>query len=255
MGSFLGFKRLAPVLGFCLVIIAMAGCESKGNDDTGNGAVAADDEWKLLFDGETTAGWRARNGEGAPAPGWTVADGALLVHAREDSTVKAGDIITEAEYGNFILEWDWKMLSKGGNSGVKYFVKDEEAEGSKYGPGLEYQILDDANHPWMLEGKMQPGDFHTVAALYEIYPATSRPVKPLGEWNNSRIVVKGKQVEHWLNDVKVLAYERGSDDFKERVAKSKFAKHENYGEAGKGHILLQDHGSKMAFRNIRIKEL
>src|SRR5690606_24417831 len=110
MATLLNIRRLTPLLAFCLIMFAMLGCESKGNQNTDQGETAVDDGWKLLFDGKTTTGWRARNGGGDASPGWTVADGVLFVHAREDSTVKAGDIISEHEYGNFTLEWEWKML-------------------------------------------------------------------------------------------------------------------------------------------------
>lgn len=147
-------------------------------------------------------------------------------------------------------------MSKGGNSGVKYYVKEGLSDNHKYGAGLEYQILDDENFSWMIEGKMKPGDYRTLASLYEIYPPQNqRKVNPLGQWNHSRIVSNGRQVEHWLNGLKVLDYERGSKDFKDKVSKSKFSEYKNFGEADKGHILLQDHGSQMAFRNIKIKVL
>jgi Domain of Unknown Function (DUF1080) len=211
--------------------------------------------WKLLFDGKTTAGWRGINQQDFPAQGWQVENGMLLVNATDGKeSDNGGDIITTEQYSDFELAWEWKMLTKGGNSGVKYFVKEGLSGNKKYGAGLEYQILDDENFSWMLEGKMKPGDYRTLASLYEIYPATNKSPKPLGEWNHSRILVKGSQVEHWLNGMKVLAYERGSDDFRKKVAASKFKEFENFGEAAEGHILLQDHGSKMAFRNIKIKE-
>lgn len=208
------------------------------------------EEWTLLFDGTTIDAWRSAKTGKLPQQGWTISDSTLLLNANEGQN--GGDLITAKEYGNFELEWEWKMLTKGGNSGIKYFVKTDTAY-STYGPGLEYQILDDENHEWMLEGKMKPGDYHTLAALYELYPAKNRTVNPLGEWNTSRIVVRGKQVEHWLNGERVLQFERGSEDFRKKVAASKFAKHPKYGEPEKGHIVIQDHGSKMAFRNIRIK--
>ena len=213
-------------------------------------------EWKLLFDGKTTTGWRGINQEDFPSHGWEVKDGMLIVKANDGKeSGNGGDIITTEQYSEFILGWEWKMLTKGGNSGVKYFVKEGLSDNNKYGAGLEYQILDDENFSWMLEGKMQPGDYRTLASLYEIYPATNKSPKPLGEWNHSRIVVQGNQVEHWLNGIKVLEYERGSDDFREKVAESKFKEFEDFGEAPEGHILIQDHGSEMAFRNIKIKEL
>ena len=226
------------------------------DEANGSTASAGKEEWKLLFDGKTTAGWRGINQEAFPGEGWEVADGMLMVNATDGKeSGNGGDIITTEQYSDFILDWEWKMLTKGGNSGVKYFVKEGLSSNEKYGAGLEYQILDDENFSWMLEGKMQPGDYRTLASLYEIYPAENKSPKPLGEWNQSRIVVQGRHVEHWLNGIKVLEYERGSEDFRKKVAESKFNQFENFGEATEGHILLQDHGSKMAFRNIRIKEL
>jgi hypothetical protein len=134
-------------------------------------------------------------------------------------------------------------------------VLEELSENKKSGIGLEYQLLDDEFHPWMLDGKMKPGDFHTLGALYEIYPAANRKVNALGEWNTSKIVSENNYVEHWLNGVKVLDYERGSADFRKKVAESKFSKYPNYGEAKKGHILFQDHGSVMYFKNVFIRKL
>lgn len=216
----------------------------------------ANDEWRSLFDGKTMTGWRGINQETFPRDGWKVEDGILMVNATDGKeSGNGGDIITVAQYGDFVLEWEWKMLTKGGNSGVKYFVKEGLSDNNKYGVGLEYQILDDENFSWMKDGRMKPDDYRTLASLYEIYPATNKSPKPLGEWNHSRIVAKGNHVEHWLNHVKVLEFERGSDDFRKKVAESKFAEYENFGEAREGHILIQDHGSRMAFRNIKIKEV
>lgn len=253
-----------------MVILIIFGCarhEGQKEDIPQYGVTASEEaniltesdkkeEWKLLFDGKTTAGWRGINQETFPSEGWRVKEGMLMVNATDGKeSGNGGDIITTEQYSDFVLDWEWKMLTKGGNSGVKYFVKEGLSNNEKYGAGLEYQILDDENFSWMLEGKMQPGDYRTLASLYEIYPAENKSPKPLGEWNHSRIVVQGKHVEHWLNGVKVLEYERGSDDFRKKVAESKFKQYENFGEATEGHILLQDHGSKIAFRNIRIKEL
>lgn len=212
--------------------------------------------WKVLFDGHTTSGWRGINQDKFPEEGWEIQDGMLIVNASDGSeSGNGGDIITTEEYSQFVLDWEWKMLTKGGNSGVKYFVKEGLSDNDKYGAGLEYQILDDENFSWMLEGKMQPGDYRTLASLYEIYPAPEKSPKPLGEWNQSRIVVQGNQVSHWLNGDKVLEYTRGSEDFRKRVSESKFNEIKNFGEAPEGHILIQDHGSKMAFRHIKIKDL
>lgn len=235
------------------VLLLLSGCTSPENQKHPSRETNAE-EWKFLFDGKTTMGWRGVNRETFPAEGWEVADGMLMVNAVDGKeSGNGGDIITVEQYADFVLDWEWKMLTKGGNSGVKYFVKEGLSDNEKYGVGPEYQILDDENFPWMHDGRMQPGDYRTLASLYEIYPAKNKSPKPLGEWNHSRIVAQGNHVEHWLNGSKVVEYERGSDDYRKKVAASKFAQYENFGEEAKGHILLQDHGSKMAFRNIKIK--
>jgi sugar phosphate isomerase/epimerase len=214
--------------------------------------------WKLLFDGKSTKQWRAINEKSFPKVGWKVENGELCISGDNvlAESKNIGDIVTEKMYGNFELVWDWKMLTKGGNSGLKYFVIEGLSENPKHGEGLEYQLLDDKNHPWMLEGKMKPNDFHTVGSLYELYAASAdkRP-SPLGLWNQSRVVSNNNNIEHWLNGKKVLEYERGSNDFKEQVAKSKMNAMPGFGLAKEGHILLQDHGSIVHFRNIKIKEL
>ena len=143
-------------------------------------------------------------------------------------------------------------MDAGGNSGVKYFVKEMNNDAL----GIEYQILDDVGHPWMKDGRMLPNDFHTVGAVYELYPPSPKKIiKPVGEWNTSRIFSAGNHVEHWLNGVKVAEYERGSADFKARIAKSKFREIPGFGLHEKGVLLLQDHGSIVWFRNLKIKKL
>jgi len=210
--------------------------------------------WELLFDGKTTEGWRGVNRADFPGDGWEIKDGAFYCTAKDGAeSGNGGDLVTVDKYSDFELSFEWKMLDAGGNSGVKYFVVEGLGDNPKHGIGLEYQVLDDANHPWMLEGKMAPGDYRTVSSLYELYTAKNKKLKPLGQYNQSRILSKGSRVEHWLNGIKVLSYERGSKDFKERVAKSKMKKYENFGEATQGHILLQDHGGRVYYRNIKIR--
>jgi len=213
--------------------------------------------WKLLFDGKSAKQWRGINQKTFPSSGWKIENGNLVacVEGGAESAV-GGDIITKKKYGNFILKWEWQMLSKGGNSGLKYFVQEGIGANKGYGYGLEYQLLDDKYHAWMLEGKMKPNDYHTLGSLYELYPASpdKRP-SPLGLWNESMIVCKGNQVEHWLNGMKILEYNRGSDDFKAKIAASKFKNIPNYGILPQGHLLLQDHGSIINYRNLKIKEL
>jgi hypothetical protein len=213
--------------------------------------------WQLLFDGATTEGWRAVNATAFPAVGWEVRDGALVANAATGVEAGAGgDIVTRREFGEFDLRWEWRLDTKGGNSGVKYCVREGEGDGGKHGIGLEYQILDDPNHEWMLDGRMSPGDFHTLGGLYELYaPSPEKQAMPLGEWNSSRIVARRGAVQHWLNGALVLEYDRGSPDFLDRVARSKFKDFAGFGRHEIGRILLQDHGSAVRFRNLKIRHL
>lgn len=197
------------------------------------------DGWRLLFDGKTTKGWRGYREKAAPA-GWQVVDGAL---ARVD---KAGNLSTEEQFGNFELALEWK-IGEGGNSGVMYRVT--EAHEEPYETGPEMQVLDDARHA---DGKSLLTSAGSDFGLYATKPGIA---KPAGTWNAARIVVKGNRVEHWLNGTKVVEYELGSADWKDRVAKSKFGKWPDYGLATRGYIVLQDHGDAVAYRNIRIRTL
>ncbi len=213
--------------------------------------------WELLFNGKNTENWRGINQKSFPATGWKVENGDLIACAEGGAeSGNGGDIITKKQYSNFILKWEWRMETKGGNSGLKYFVLEGVGTNKGYGYGLEYQILDDKNHSWMIEGKMKANDYHTLGSLYEIYPASpdKRP-SPIGLWNESQIVSNGNQVEHWLNGQKILEYNRGSSDFKSKIAASKFKDVEDYGVVSKGYILLQDHGSIIHYRNLKIKQL
>ena len=212
--------------------------------------------WKLLFDGKTTEGWRSTHGPTFPATGWEVKDGLLSVteHGGEEGG-NAGDIITTRKYANFELSVDFR-ITPGANSGIKYFVNLDMTpghEGHGSAIGFEYQVLDDAVHPDAKKGK--DGD-RTVASLYDMIPAAaSKPVKPVGEWNTARIVVRGAHGEHWLNGAKVVEYERLTPQFRQVVADSKFHVYPHFGEANDGYILLQDHGFPVSFRNIKIREL
>ncbi len=230
-----------------------------GNDNQVN--ILTEEEknngWKLLFDGKTTTGWRGAYKDIFPEKGWIVEDGNLTILASDGSESESyGDIVTTGEYDNFELSFEFK-LTEGANSGVKYFVVEHQPKpkGSAY--GLEYQVLDDDKHP---DAKMGSNGNRTIASLYDLIPAKDKQVNPVGEWNHGRIIVQGNHVEHWLNGKKVVEYERGSAAFRDRVAKSKYAApgyntHGRFGEAPKGHILLQDHGNKVSYRNIKIKEL
>jgi hypothetical protein len=206
--------------------------------------------WKLLFDGKTMNGWRGAYMDSLPKKGWEVRDGMLIV--RESGGGEAsfgGDIVTIAEYGNFEFKADFK-LTKGANSGIKYFVTEQQPKTPGSAIGLEYQILDDARHP---DAKLGINGNRTLGSLYDVMPAHDKKVNRIGEWNQARIIVRGKHVEHWLNGVEVLEYDRGDKEFLAHKAQSKFKEREGFGEAAKGHILLQDHGNQVFFRNIKIR--
>lgn len=210
--------------------------------------------WKLLFNGQNSDGWVGAYKDEFPDFGWSVNDGILTIAASDGKeSANAGDIVTEEEYSAFDLGFDFK-LSEGANSGVKYFVT--LSEGNKGSAiGLEYQILDDEHHP---DAKMGREGNRTLASLYDLIKADKQPrfIKPTGEWNKGRVVVTpDNKVAHYLNGVKVVEYERGSKEFRDLVAISKYANWDNFGEAEKGHILLQDHGDEVSFKNIKIKDL
>jgi len=223
------------------------------------------DGWKLLWDGKTTDGWRSPQSDIFPEKSWRIADGVLTVDSGwtngEAEAQSGGDIITRKRYANFELVADFKC-SPGCNSGIKIFVQPDispidkvtgepTAKGSAI--GMEFQILDDARHP---DAKLGRDGDRTIGSLYDLIPAAKdKKVLAIGEWNHARIVSQGKRVEFWLNGEKTLEFERGSPAFRDAVANSKFKNIPDFGEWADGNILLQEHGSEVSFRNVKIREL
>lgn len=198
--------------------------------------------WKLLFNGKNLNGFRTYKPDGKIGPGWRVKDGLLVKQAK----TRGGDIMTVDTYNDFELKWEWN-LAKNGNNGIKYMIM----EWRKRTVGHEYQILDDFGHP---DGKK--GRDRQVAALYDVLPTIeNKPRREPGQWNQSRIVVKGNHAEHWLNGVKVLEYECGSKELLAAVQDSKFRGHKDFGKKHRGHILITDHADECKFRNLKIRAL
>ncbi len=210
--------------------------------------------WRLLWDGKTATGWRSAASQGEsgaafPSSGWRMKDGELTVTGSG-----GGDIVTEAMFGAFELQLEFQ-LTPGANSGIKYYVGEQPGGDAL---GLEYQLLDDERHA---DAKQGTNGNRTLASLYDIQPRTRLMTNvglapKVGQWQHARIVARPDgSIEHWLNGVKVLSYTRGSEDFKHRVAASKFKDIADFGTLERGRILLQDHGDEVRFRSIKIREL
>jgi len=216
-------------------------------------AAEAKEGWKLLWDGKTTAGWKSARTDSFPSKGWKIDNGVLKVlSAKGAESANGGDIITTAKYKNFELQVDFRITT-GANSGIKYFVNPDLNKGPGSAIGCEFQILDDKVHP---DAKLGVKGNRTLGSLYDLIPASeNKPFKGVGEWNRALIKVNGNHVEHWLNGVKVVEYERNNQMWRALVAFSKYKDWPAFGEAASGNILLQDHGDEVHFKNIKIKEL
>jgi hypothetical protein len=208
--------------------------------------------WKLLWDGKTTNGWRGAKLDAFPSKGWSIKDGILKVHkSGGGESTNGGDIVTTRPYKNFILKVDFR-ITEGANSGIKYFVDTNLNKGAGSAIGCEFQILDDKRHP---DAKLGVAGNRTLGSLYDLIPAPANKPFRSGFFNTAMVVVKGNHVEHWLNGVKIIEYERNNQMWNALVAYSKYKDWPNFGNAEEGLILLQDHGDEVWFQNIKIKEL
>ena len=237
--------RMRPRDAFLLALVPAllgGGCSRAPRPDPAvSAAREAGDGWRPLFDGQTTRGWRGYGASSVPA-GWQVVDGALT------RVAQAGDIVTEEQFGSFELELEWKV-EPGGNSGIFFHVVEDDSLRYVWQSGPEMQVLDNARHA---DGR---SPLTSAGSNYALHAPARDVARPAGEWNAARLVVRGDHVEHWLNGVKLLEYELGSPEWEAKVRASKFASMPRYGRARRGHIALQDHGDRVAFRHIRIRPL
>jgi len=214
--------------------------------------------WKLLWDGKSLDGWVNYRDGSTPKKGWTFKDNELITNFADNKG--GGDIVTQKEYKNFIWEVDF-IFTPGANGGLKYFIQ-PSADGKGYSNiGCEYQILDDDKHP---DAKLGINGNRTLASLYDLIPANSQKFDPaqsvkrsngVNQWNRARIEVRGDKVAHYLNGIKIVEFTRGTPEWKAVVATSKFAKVKGFGEYATGHLLIQDHGDEVHYKNVKILEL
>ena len=209
------------------------------------------DGWKLLFEGKTSKGWMNAKTKISPAGGWEITDGILTINPEIKGPGNGGDIVTVDKFRNFELIVDF-MYTPGANSGIKYFVDTESNNGALASIGCEYQVLDDKIHPDAKEGI---NGNRKLAGLYDLIPPKNSRDNGTGKWNRATIIVNGNKVQHWLNGQMTLEYERSTPAWRELVATSKFKTSPGFGEVQEGRILLQDHGSLVSFKEIKIKEL
>lgn len=237
-------QLITKLISLVVLFLLITGCTESVQEDNTLSKPEIKEGWLLMFDGTTTDGWRSYLSDGIH--GWEVEDGTLKALGLGGDL--GGDIISEGRYENFELKLEWK-ISPQGNSGILYLVQEDTAYHAVYETGPEYQLLDDVDFPEELE------DWQLTGANYAMHVAENKELKPVGEWNTSKIVVDHGHVEHWLNGSKVVEYELWSEDWEKRVAEGKWGSYPDYGKVKEGHISLQDHGSVTWFRNIKIREI
>lgn len=239
-----------------LIIILFGSFVSQAQNSNSNTLTKKEikEGWELLWDGKTTDGWRGARISTFPTKGWSIANGTLKVHGKDGGeSTNGGDIVTVKKYKNFILKVDFK-ITKGANSGIKYFVDSDLNKAGGSAIGCEFQILDDENHP---DAKNGVKGNRTLGSLYDLI--TSKRDENFkfdkDDFNTAMIVVNNDKVEHWLNGVKLLEYTRNNQTWNALVAYSKYKDWPNFGNLEEGNILLQDHGDEVFFKNIKIQVL
>jgi len=257
----LSLRNIAGVALLAAVAVLAAAQRPGGAPPAGPNVLTAEEKaqgWRLLFDGRSFAGWRGLGYDGVPDKHWTIDGDAIMKVAAKDippgadgTPIPGGDLMTIEAFRDFELAFEWK-ISPGGNSGVKYNVSEELSRGTPpkghAALGFEYQVLDDDLHE-----DARNGPNRTAAALYDLVGPLGKSLRPVGEYNRARIVFVKNHGEHWLNGRKVLEFDLGTPAFSELLAKSKFRAIPGFADKRKGHIVLQDHGDAVWFRNIKIR--
>lgn len=235
--------KTANILFVCLILMLVS-CKPQGEKTNILSRSEKNEGWILLFDGKNMNQWRTYLKDSVS--GWIVENGTMKALGLGDDL--SGDIITKEQFEDFELTLEWK-ISPGGNSGIMFMVREDTAYEAVYETGPEYQLLDDLGYHEPVE------DWQLAAANYAMHTTGEKELRPVGDWNTTRIIKTGTHVEHWLNGRKVVEYELWTEDWKSRVSAGKWKDYPGYGTFSRGHIALQDHGDEVWFRNIKIREL
>lgn len=256
-------KKNIQLSGRIIMLALLISAAFAGHAQTLNTLSASEKEagWKLLFDGKTLNGWHSYYETDKPSKGWSIKEGCLK-NAKGNGRPRTGggDLVTDEMFTDFEFSFEWN-IQQGGNSGIYYLMQERQ-----YKPGtlmyrgddgtsavaFEYQLVDDERHPDVL----QNGPIHATGSLYALIPPNSaKKLKPAGEFNESRIIVKGNHIEHWLNGAKIVSFDLGSPELLNAIANSKYKDVPGFAKKEKTHILLQDHGDEILFRNMKIRSL